>query len=395
MIYIQKKRIKRQDTSNGSFLKSIVEKYFRIIIAVDFVENSNGNVCEYINQIIVAIADCKLSLQRNGIDLMKLMEVTKVSVSEEYRKLYNMYLCKDLEQEIAIYDTEKGINIYQPLSHNCRKRCTDKCNHQCHKSLGKLMRKNIVFYCYGEDEIVTNFRNGLFLDLEKATKVAYKLRLPKRQPNQDGLPSEVLLDAIIQSLVPDAYKMAVRTIFRQNDNNEIKGYDLSYFTNVNGTITLWLGQAKLGSKQYCKGGILEDLKKKYTDLYMAKQIYFLADKPVGLTEEGKQIASLLNGLNMLNVCEDDNIRAEQLMQFLRAENIDICIPCLLAYDKEDMYVDITSIERKMKSEIEWAKEIFEKYFKFEGMDPKLIFIIFPIDNIEALRGDEGFYAGLC
>lgn len=57
MIYIQKKRIKRQDTSNGSFLKSIVEKYFRIIIAVDFVENSNGNVCEYINQIIVAIAD--------------------------------------------------------------------------------------------------------------------------------------------------------------------------------------------------------------------------------------------------------------------------------------------------------------------------------------------------
>ena len=73
---------------------------------------------------------------------------------------------------------------------------------------------------------------------------------------------------------------------------------------------------------------------------------------------------------MLNVCEDDNIRAEQLMQFLRAENIDICIPCLLAYDKEDMYVDITSIERKMKSEIEWAKEIFEKYFKFEGMDPK-------------------------
>ncbi len=35
----------------------------------------------------------------------------------------------------------------------------------------------------------------------------------------------ILLDAIIQSLVPDEYKMDVRTIFRQNDNNEIKGYD--------------------------------------------------------------------------------------------------------------------------------------------------------------------------
>lgn len=318
-----------------------------------------------------------------------------MSVAEEYRNIYNMYVCKDLEQEIAIYDRENVINIYQPLSHNCRKKCTGNCNHQCHKSLGELMRKNIVFYCYGEDEIVTNFINGLFSDLEKAIKAAYKLRLPKRQPNQDGLPSEVLLDAIIQSLVPDAYKMAVRTIFRQNDNNEIKGYDLSYFTNMHGTITLWLGQAKLGSKQYCKSGILEDLEKKYTNMYMAKQIYFLADKPVGLTEEGTQIANLLNKLNMLHVYEDDNNRAEQLMQFLKEQNIDICIPCLLAYDKADMYADVTKIERKMKSEIEWAKRIFDKYFKFEGIEPKLIFIIFPINDIEALRGDEGFYAGLC
>lgn len=318
-----------------------------------------------------------------------------MSVAEEYRNLYNMYVCKDLEREIAIYNREKKINIYQPLSHNCRKKCIGKCNHQCHKSLGKLMRKNIVFYCYGEDEIVTNFRNGLFSDLEKATKAAYKLRLPKRQPNQDGLPSEVLLDAIIQSLVPDAYKMAVRTIFRQNDNNEIKGYDLSYFTNIHGTITLWLGQAKLGSKQYCKSGILEDLKKKYTDLYMAKQIYFLADKPVGLTEEGTQIANLLNKLNMLNACEDDNNRAEQLMQFLKTQNIGICIPCLLAYDKADVYADITELESKVESEMAWAKGIFEKYFKFAGIEPELIFIIFPIDDIEALRGDEGFYAGLC
>lgn len=318
-----------------------------------------------------------------------------MSIAEEYRNLYNTYVCKDLKREIAIYDREKEINIYQPLSHNCGEKCISKCNHQCYKSLGELMRKNIVFYCYGEDEIVTNFKNGLFSDLEKATRAAYKLRLPKRQPNQDGLPSEVLLDAIIQSLVPDAYKMAVRTIFRQNDNNEIKGYDLSYFTNMHGTITLWLGQAKLGSKQYCKSGILEDLEKKYTNMYMAKQIYFLADKPVGLTEEGTQIANLLNKLNMLHVYEDDNNRAEQLMQFLKEQNIDICIPCLLAYDKADMYADIKKMEGKMKSEIEWAKRIFDKYFKFEGIEPKLIFIIFPIDDIEALRGDEGFYAGLC
>ena len=327
--------------------------------------------------------------------LLLLMEVNEMSISEEYRKIYDKYIVKNLKQEIAIYNRESGLNIYQPLSHNCIKKCTCTCNHKCYKSLGELMRKNIIFYCYGEDEIVKKFTNGHFSDLEKATKAAYKMRLPKRIPKQDGLPSEVLLDAIIQSLVPNAYKLAVRTIFRQNDNNEIKGYDLSYFTNECGKITLWLGQAKLGSKKYCKEGILEDLKNKYTNLYTAKQIYFLADKPVGITEEGEQIANLLDRLNESNICEDDNVRAIELMKFLKAENIDVCIPCLLAYDNKNMYEDATSAQRKIISEIAWAKKIFEKCFEFEGIEPKLIFIIFPIDDIKALRGDKGFYEGLC
>lgn len=317
-----------------------------------------------------------------------------MSIAEEYREIFNYHICKNLKQEIAIYDEEKMINHYQPLSHNCITKCSGRCSHQCHISLGQLMRENLVFYCYGEDEVVTNFKNGLFSDLEKAIKIAYKFRLPKRQPDMDGLLSEVLLDVIIQSLFPDAYKLAVRTMFRQNDNNEIKGYDLTYFTNINGTITLWLGQAKLGNKRYCRKGILEDLKKKYTDLYMAEQIYFLADKPVGLTQEGVQIAQLLNQLNMLNAHQDDDIRANQLLLFLKAQNIRIRIPCLLAYERAQVYTDTTKLENKMKSEMAWAKGIFEKYFSFTGIDPELLFIIFPIDDVNALRGAEGFYAGL-
>lgn len=322
-------------------------------------------------------------------------EAIIMSIAEEYRKIYDKEICTELKREIAIYDEEKGLHSYQPLSHNCTYNCVSKCNHDCYKGLGCLMRKNIIFYCYGEEEIVTNFNNGLFADLERATKSAYRLRLPKRKPNQDGLPSEVLLDAIIQSIVPDAYKMAVRTIFRQDDNNEIKGYDLTYFTNQNGEITLWLGQAKLGSKQYCKNGILDDLDKKYNKLYMAKQIYFMADKPASLTEEGKQIATLLNQLNMLNALENDKNRAEQLMQFLIQENIKICISCLLAYEKTEIYGDISNFEEKVKCEIEWAKKTFENSILPNEIVTKIIFIIFPLDDVDALRGDEGFYAGLC
>ena len=253
--------------------------------------------------------------------MWNMMGVVHMPIEDEYRKIYDNEVNRELKREIAIYEDETEINNYQPLSHNCKEKCVNKCDHQCYKSLGKLMRKNIVFYCYGEDEVVAKFNNGLFADLEKAIKVAYKMRLPHREPKMDGLPSEVLLDAIVQSLVPGAYKLAVRTIFRQNDNNEIKGYDLTYFTNVNGKITLWLGQAKMGSKQYCKNGILDDLNKKYSSLYLAEQIYFLSDKPSGLTNEGKQLADLLSELNMLNALENDKKRAEQLMDFLKSKNI--------------------------------------------------------------------------
>ena len=299
-----------------------------------------------------------------------------MSVAEEYKRIYSTEICNEWKREIAIYNEEQGLNSYQPLSHNCLQKCTGRCNHECYKSLGHLMRKNIVFYCYGEDEVVTKFNNGLFSDLETATKMAYRMRLPKRQSNMDGLPGEVLMDVIIQSLFPDAYKMAVRTIFRQDDNNEIKGYDLTYFTNINGNITLWLGQAKLGDKKYCKDGILSDLKEKYNNMYLAEQIYFLADKPVGLTEEGKQIADLLCRINLLNTDEDEVNRAEQLMQFLKKQNIGVRIPCLLAYDRADTYADILKLRSKIKSEIEWAKGIFEKNFPFAGIKPELLFIIF-------------------
>lgn len=316
-------------------------------------------------------------------------------VSEEYKKIYIEEIEKEVKKEIHIYDEDQAVHLFQPLSHNCDNLCGSACTHKCYKSLGDLMRKNIVFYCYGEEEVVNHFNDGLFDDLEKAVKSAYRLRLPKRNPNQDGLPSEVLFDLIIQSIVPKAYKLAVRTIFRQDDNNEIKGYDLTYFTNESGKITLWLGQAKLGDKQYCKKGIVEDLIKKYRSLYLSKQIFFLADKPCGLTEEGKELTMLINKINMFNASEDDETRAKQLIDYLKDNNIDINIPCLLAYGKNSVYSNLLELEKKIEKEIDWAKKYFNKTFMFHGIIPKLIFFVLPIEDLEKLRGEDGFYAGLC
>jgi len=318
-----------------------------------------------------------------------------MSISEDYKKIYEKEIEKEVKKEIYIYDEEQDVHLFQPLSHNCRTLCGSGCTHECYKSLGQLMRKNIVFYCYGEEEVVNYFNNGIFSNLELATKSAYKLRLPKRQANQDGLPSEVLFDLMIQTMIPKAYKLAVRTIFRQDDNNEIKGYDLTYFTNENGKITLWLGQAKLGAKQYCKKGIIDDLIEKYKLQYLSKQIYFLADKPCGLTDEGKELAALINKLNMINANENDKTRAEEFVKYLKDKNIDVNIPCLLAYEKKSFYTNVSDLENKAEKEIDWAKKYFNKSFAFYGIKPKLIFFILPIEDLEKLRGADGFYAGLC
>ena len=318
-----------------------------------------------------------------------------MSLSEDYKKIYKNEIEQGVKKEIYIYDEEQDIHLFQPLSHNCKTLCDSGCTHDCYRSLGQLMRKNIVFYCYGEEEVVNYFNNGLFNDLDLATKSAYKHRLPKRQADQDGLPSEVLFDLLIQTIIPNAYKLAVRTIFRQDDNNEIKGYDLTYFTSENGKITLWLGQAKLGDKQYCKKGIIDDLVKKYKSLYLSKQIYFLADKPCFLTQEGKEIAALINNLNMINANQDDKTRAEKFIEYLDYKNIDINIPCLLAYEKKSVYINVENLEKKIETEIEWAKKYFNKLFAFSSFKPKLIFFILPIEDLDELRGDDGFYAGLC
>lgn len=312
----------------------------------------------------------------------------QLNTTEEYRKIYDSYVLSASKGVIIKYDSQLDRFFFQPISHN-----TDEDSVQ---QLSELMRKNLFFYCYGEEEVVSNYKNCNFLSLKHATNYAYKNRIPKRKAKSDGLPGEVLLDLLIQLFEKDAYKLAVRPILRQNDNSEIKGYDLTYFTLKEDKITLWLGQSKLGEKRYCRYGINKDLIEKYNGEYLTKQLFFVCEKPSPTTEEREKVVEIINKINRITLEEDDLIRAESLLRCFKENDISINIPCLLAYEKNEVYADVYSLQKRVEEQLEkMIKYYSKKEYNFKGFEPKVIFYIFPIKSIKKLRDkEEGFYNGL-
>lgn len=312
-----------------------------------------------------------------------------ISIRQKYREIFEKEIVQKSKGLIFSFSLDKGKYNFAPYAHAFSKTSVE--------DLGTLMRHNLLFYAFGEEEVVKLYNDALFDSMESAAKYAYKQRLPNRAEITDGLPSEALLDLLLQIYNPNAYKLAVRTLFRQNDNNEIKGYDLTYFTKDDSGIILWLGQAKLGKKNYCKSSIHDDLLKKYTLKYLFQQLYFICDKRIEITEEAKEILSAINRLNIILMNKDDAERADALLKYLKENKIKIRIPCLLAYGEDTVYADPKQIYNKIQTEVDSIKEYYGKQnYLFEKINPEIIFCIFPIESIERLRDKEkGFYAGLC
>ena len=292
-----------------------------------------------------------------------------MSIIERYHKIFDKEILQKSRGVIFSFSPLQDQFIYQPYSHNISADSVEK--------LGELMRHNLFFYSYGEEEVVQHYEKDHFSSLEQAAKYAYINRLPKRAGITDGLPSEVLLDLLVQLYNPQACKLAVRTILRQNDNNEIKGYDLTYFSKDETGVSLWLGQAKLGGKAYCKTDINKDLLEKFTAEYLSKQIFFVCEKRVSLTDDTKAI---------LEAIEEINIRS-----------IRIKTPCLLAYGEETVYKDARALCQMIDRETDSIRDYFNAHtYAFQGFSPEIVFYVFPIESIERLRDKEaGFYAGLC
>ena len=252
-----------------------------------------------------------------------------MAVSDEYQKIYFDEIISKSKGIILKYSPVSNRHEFCPFSHAIGKNSVE--------DLGKIMRQNLLFYCYGEDEIVKFYKRGNFKDLETAAQYAYKMRLPTRPLQSDGLPSEVLLDLLIQIYIPDSYKLAVRPLLRQQDNNEIKGYDLTYFSLNHQGIGLWLGQAKLGEKNYCKNGIHKDLLTKFKCDYLCKQMFFVCDKSMGTSETVETLINVVNDVNRATIDARDTARQKSLLACFKANNISIYIPCLMAYGSTAVY----------------------------------------------------------
>ena len=311
-----------------------------------------------------------------------------MAVTQEYKEIFEKEIIQKSKCIIFSYSPLEDTYKYLPYSHAVGGNAVE--------DLAALMRQNLLFYAFGEDEVVNFYNKGSFSSLEQAAKYAYMQRLPKRENTNDGLLSEVLLDLLVQLYDPNAYKLAVRTLFRQNDNNEIKGYDLTYFSKNSDGITIWLGQAKLGDKGYCESSIDKDLAEKYSQIYLSKQLFFVCDKRIHITEDAANILELIDDLNILMLDESAEERAKKLFSLFKEKNILVKIPCLLAYGANEVYQDAGQLFTRIETEVSSIRDYYrKKSYDFTGFKPEIVFYVFPIESIERIRDKEkGFYAGL-
>ena len=311
-----------------------------------------------------------------------------MAISEEYNSIFEKEIIQKSKGIIFSFSPILDEYKYNSYSHGISDTSVE--------DLGELMRHSLFFYTFGEEEVVSYYKKDRFSSMQQAAKYSYQQRLPNRANTTDGLPSEVLLDLLIQLYNPNAYKLAVRTLFRQDDNNEIKGYDLTYFTKDETGITLWLGQAKLGEKNYCKSGIHNDLLEKFKKEYLAKQLFFICDKRIEITDDAKSILEIIEKINIIMMNADESSRADYLIDYFKKHHINIKIPCLLAYGNGTVYADAGKIYNEIQKEVDSIKQYYAKHtYLFEGFSPEIVFYIFPIESIDRLRDKEhGFYAGL-
>ena len=302
-----------------------------------------------------------------------------------YKDLYKSHISDKANYIIIKYDPTKNNYQYRPYSHYATPDAID--------NLSKLIIDDMVFYAFTEEEIV-NYHNqfGLLDDMKKAAKFAYESRIPKRKnPNTDGTPGEVLLDILIQVYEPQSEKLIARAKYKQlGDNSEIKNYDAMYFTRDKDNIYLWLGQVKSGSCSYCKSDIKDDLNKKYVLDYLAKSMFYIAQR-----NENNSLTPILNQINKIYFDAIDSnwsqeYKVQKIVELFNDNNIKLMIPCLLAYTA-DIYSSQSELECRVNSCTEEIVDYFDSlsFDINEKLNYEILYYVFPIQNVQILREKVG------
>ena len=126
-------------------------------------------------------------------------------------------------------------------------------------------------------------------------------------------------------------------------------------------------------------------------------MFFICDKRIAITDDAKTILETIDTLNLRTIDDDETVRAQQLIDLLNKLNIQIKIPCLLAYEGRAVYQEAAKLCERIIAEVENLRAYFNSHpCTFVGFTPEIIFYVFPIESIDRLRDKEkGFYAGLC
>lgn len=298
-----------------------------------------------------------------------------------YKEIYNGLIGNRFNAVVISYNPCKKNYEYRGYSHQVKANALD--------DIANLIIDDMVFYAFSENEILKlNDDIDLLMDLRAAAKYAYVERLPKREKaKSDGIMGEVLLDIFIQLESQNARKLIARAKHTEmNIKREITGYDALYFTKDITGISLWLGQAKAGQKEYCKGSIVKDLKEKYTKEYFADTVFYIADK-----SEARELDNLLRKMNQ--ICYNAQMnkwdkakKVNELLCVLKSEQVKVKIPCLIAYSKK-IYSDKEKLKAYIAAEV---KEIVDEFdcenFPIEtGTKYDIIFYIMPVEDVDYIR----------
>ena len=308
---------------------------------------------------------------------------------KKYRDIYKVHVIDFNCQTDALvaFPGIKENYEYRGFHHSTREDWVNK--------ISTLMRKGLVFYCYGDDEIIEKDEKHKFEDLERLSTIAYQSRTPKRPENKDGLLGEVLLDLIIQIYYEDCTKLTTRMLFRQDDNFEVKGYDAAYFIKKDGCVSIWLGQSKFGGKNYCRGEIHKDLIKSFDTLYLSDYLYFISDKRVFPSAEARELLEIIDDLNFNATETTGETRRDSLLQTMKDRNISLTVPCLLAYGSKSVYKNDSNLAKAIGEEVKEFHNFYkDTRYGIEGIECHIMFFIFPIKDLGLIRGKGGFYDGL-